>query len=124
MRDSLDILAHDRTDPSAAETLRYWAAAFDRLAARSPEASVALYSLGQPELLAAATREVVDLMNDWRLLAPDRDVLDLGCGIGRFLVALAPKVRSVLGLDLSARNGRGGPPPDASLANVRVASAK
>lgn len=103
VRGTIASLAHDRTEVGASQMLDYWGSAFDRLAAESPEASVALYSLGDPGLLEAATREVVDLMNDWRLLAPDRDVVDLGCGIGRFLVALAPKVRSVLGLDLSAR---------------------
>jgi len=36
------------------------AAFFDRAVAHSPEASVALYSLGDPAILAAATREIVD----------------------------------------------------------------
>src|SRR5882724_9637564 len=41
---------------------------FDRAVARSEEASVALYSLGDPELLAEGTREVFDLLDRWGLL--------------------------------------------------------
>ena len=83
-------------------TLAHWRAGFDRLAATSPEAGVALYALGDPDLLAAATAEVVDTLGVWGLLGCDRDALDFGCGMGRFAEALAPHLRSVLGLDLSA----------------------
>ncbi len=75
------------------------AAFFDRAVAHSPEASVALYSLGDPAILAAATREIVDWLDRGRLLGDD--VLDLGCGIGRMAEALAGRCRSVLGLDVS-----------------------
>jgi len=78
------------------------AAFFDRLVAHSPEASVALYSLGDPAILAAATAEIVDWLDREGLLGAERDVLDLGCGIGRVAAALAPRCRSVLGLDVSA----------------------
>jgi SAM-dependent methyltransferase len=78
------------------------AAFFDGAVAHSPEASVALYSLGDPEILAAATAEIVDWLSDQDLLGPDHDVLDLGCGVGRVASALAPRCRSVLGLDVSA----------------------
>lgn len=77
------------------------AAAFDRAVAVAPEASVAAYSLNDPETLAAATDEVVDWLAREALIGPDRDVLDLGCGIGRVSAALAPRCRSVLGLDPS-----------------------
>ena len=36
------------------------------------------------------------------LLDADADVVDVGCGIGRICAALAPRCRSVLGLDISA----------------------
>ena len=85
------------------------AAFFDRQAARTPEAGVALYSLGDPAILAAATAEIVAWLDAERLLGPrpgmtaeKPDVLDLGCGIGRMAAALAPRCRSVLGLDVSA----------------------
>lgn len=102
VRTTLANVAHDMraADPDA--VLRYWADAFDLLSAASPEASVALYALGSAELLAAATEEIVDLMQRLSLLDPAQDVLDLGCGIGRFLAPLALRSRRVLGLDLSA----------------------
>ena len=81
---------------------------FDRQAARTPEAGVALYSLGDPAILAAATAEIVDWLDAEGLLGPrpgmapeGPDVLDLGCGIGRMAAALAPRCRSILGLDVS-----------------------
>lgn len=75
---------------------------FDHAVAESPEASVAFYSLGDAATLAAATDELVEWLTAERLFAPGMDVLDLGCGIGRVAVALAPAARSVLGLDVSA----------------------
>jgi SAM-dependent methyltransferase len=80
--------------------------------------------LGSAELLAQATDEVVGLLERWQLIDLRRDVLDLGCGIGRFLVALAPKVRSVLGLDISPGMVSEARRRTANLANVRVAVAK
>lgn len=43
----------------------------------------------------------VDYLQDRGLLAPERDVADLGCGPGRFAAAFARRVRSVTGFDLS-----------------------
>jgi SAM-dependent methyltransferase len=78
------------------------AAFFDRAVAHSPEAGVALYSLGNPAILAAATAELVDWLEGANLLRPGADVLDLGSGFGRVAAALSPRCRSVLGLDVSA----------------------
>jgi SAM-dependent methyltransferase len=78
------------------------AALFDRAVAVSPEASVAMYSLGDPAILAAATDELAAWLDDEKLVGPEIDILDLGCGIGRVAAALAPRARSVLGLDVSA----------------------
>jgi SAM-dependent methyltransferase len=78
------------------------AAFFDRAVAHSPEAGVALYSLGDPAILAAATAEVADWLDGAGLLRPGADVLDLGCGFGRMAAALSPRCRSVLGMDVSA----------------------
>ncbi len=80
-----------------------WAAAFDRAAEISPEASVALYSLGNAALLAEATDELVACLAHWNLLAPDHRVLDLGCGIGRCLPGLAARSRFVIGTEVSPR---------------------
>ncbi len=78
-----------------------WAAVFDELARRSPAASVALYSLGDEGRLQTATDEVVAWLRAQRLLGPDRLVLEIGCGIGRFLRALSPEVEAMVGLDVS-----------------------
>ena len=74
---------------------------FDGLVAQSEEASVALYSLGNPQILAAATCEVVALLDRWRLLQPATRGVDLGCGIGRLASALAPRIARLDGIDLS-----------------------
>jgi SAM-dependent methyltransferase len=74
---------------------------FDWAASVDPEASVALYSLGDPLLLEEATLEVVAFLERAGVVAPGRDVLDIGCGIGRFERALADRVASVTGIDVS-----------------------
>ena len=74
---------------------------FDAAVALAPEAAVALYSLGSPEILERATAEIVARLREWRLLGAGIDVLDIGCGIGRIERALAPEVRSITGIDVS-----------------------
>lgn len=74
---------------------------FDASVAQSEESSVALYSLGSPELLAAATDEVIGVMDDWGVLRPDRDAMEIGCGIGRLMAPLSARLRSVTGTDVS-----------------------
>jgi len=74
---------------------------FDASVAQSEESSVALYSLGNPELLAAATDEVIGVLADWGVLGLHRDALEIGCGIGRLMVPLSSRVRSVVGTDVS-----------------------
>ena len=93
---------HDASGPTAADGVARIAAFFDRAVRHSPEASVALYSLGDPAILAAATEEIVGWLEAGGWLSPGADVLDIGCGIGRVAAALAPRCRSVLGLDVSA----------------------
>jgi SAM-dependent methyltransferase len=78
------------------------AALFDAWVKASEEASVALYSLGDPALLAVATAEVVQLFEAWELLGDDRLILQIGCGIGRFEAALAGRVQAAYGIDISA----------------------
>jgi len=38
---------------------------------------------------------------EWELLGPDRAILDIGCGIGRIERALAARVGTITGIDLS-----------------------
>ena len=101
VRTVLDDVRHDEAPGDANAAVRRWAAAFDRAACASPEGSVALYALGNPELLKAATEEVVVWLRDWGLIGRERDVLDLGCGIGRFGAALAGQVGGYVGIDIS-----------------------
>jgi SAM-dependent methyltransferase len=105
-RDGLDAVAATLAEAGAAhgpaDTVASIAALFDRAVARAPEASVAAYSLNDPAVLGAATEELVRWLDAEALIGPAADVLDLGCGIGRVAAALRPRVRSVLGLDVSA----------------------
>ena len=93
---------HHAHGATPAEGIARIAGFFDRAVAASPEASVALYSLGDPAILLAATTELVDWLEAQDILGPEVDVLDLGCGIGRIASALAGRCRSVLGVDVSS----------------------
>jgi SAM-dependent methyltransferase len=86
---------------SAEEAVQRLADNFDAAARASPEASVALYSLGDPRLLAAATDEIVSWMRQGGLLGKERTILDIGCGIGRLEYALHAEVRHIVGTDIS-----------------------
>src|SRR4051794_37702944 len=92
---------HGGTAASPNEGIARWASLFDRMAQASPEGGVALYALGNPELLDAATGEVVERLRAHNLLGPEKSLLEIGCGIGRFVAALSPEVRHVTGLDIS-----------------------
>jgi SAM-dependent methyltransferase len=84
-----------------ARAVRDWAVKFDGAAAVSPEAGVALYSLGSPDELAAATDEIIARLRCWQLLASDRRILDLGCGIGRLAPGLTAECALVVGAEIS-----------------------
>lgn len=97
IRHVLDLVAHDdREDPDRL------ARRFDAAARVAPEAGVALYALGDSDLLAAATSEVVSRLKDWNLVARDRVILDIGCGIGRLAAPLAAEGGRVIGVDVSS----------------------
>jgi len=110
---------HDASGATPAAGLARIAAFFDHAVRHSPEASVALYSLGDPAILAAATAEIVEWLAAQGLLRPGLDVLDLGCGIGRVAAVLAPRCRSVLGLDVSMGMVAEARRRHAGLANAR-----
>lgn len=113
---------HDAEAATPEAAVALWQGVFDRLAETAPEAGVALYGLGSPDLLAAATAEVVEHLRGQALVGPRTRVLEIGCGSGRFVAALAPLAAHVTGLDVSpgmieaARQRCGG------LANVRLAA--
>jgi SAM-dependent methyltransferase len=93
---------------------------FDWSVQQSEEASVALYSLGNPQLLELATAEIVTQLKAWGAVTHDTDLLDIGCGIGRLLVALAPEVRSATGIDVSAEMVKAARRRCAGFSNVNV----
>lgn len=74
---------------------------FDDLVQQSEEASVALYSLGDPALLRQASEEVVSALDAWETIHPDAVVLDIGCGIGRLEQLLSSRVAQIYGIDVS-----------------------
>jgi SAM-dependent methyltransferase len=87
---------------SVEEGIAFCERLFDWSVQQSEEASVALYSLGNPRLLEQATAEIVAQLKGWGAVTKDTTLLDIGCGIGRLLVALAPEIRSATGIDVSA----------------------
>jgi SAM-dependent methyltransferase len=94
------ILKHERRSTGADEIARC-ARLFDQALRESPEASVALYSLGSPARLEAATAEVVALLERLGVLGPQRRILEIGCGIGRFQQALAGRGAALTGIDIA-----------------------
>ena len=52
-------------------------------------------------LLEAATAEVVALLERLGVLGPERWILEIGCGIGRFQQALAGRAAALTGIDIA-----------------------
>jgi SAM-dependent methyltransferase len=98
----MSALLNHNPDLNPADAVQRWAAAFDAAVAAHPEASVALYTLGDPCLLDAASREIAAALKEWGLTGEGRRVLDLGCGIGRMLPALSRSCALAVGVDVSA----------------------
>jgi SAM-dependent methyltransferase len=118
----LAMLARERAaaGEEAADEVERCRDLFDRLVGDSAEASVALYSLGDPGLLDAATREVAVLLESLAVLGPERHVLEIGCGIGRFEQALAGRVAAITGIDIAPRMIETARQRCAGLPNVRL----
>ncbi len=105
---------------SVEEGIAFCRRLFDWSVRQSPEASVALYSLGNPALLAAATEEIVAWLRRHDVLGQERDALEIGCGIGRFEQALSPAMRTVTGIDVSPAMVREAQRRCGKLTNVTV----
>ncbi len=108
------MLTRARIDHAGAQQPQEIARMFNRAVADAPDASVAAYTLNDPEVAARATAEIVRWLVAQGLAAGP--VLDLGCGTGRIAAALLPYAGQVLGLDVShgmvaeARRRYGGDP--------------
>lgn len=116
LRAVLDAADHDRGGGDPAR----WGEVFDRIAGVAPDAGAAVYALLRPETLAAATASIVARFDAWGLLAPGARVADLGCGAGRMLAALAPRVAEITGIDVSPGMVRAAGARTAKCANVRL----
>ena len=81
---------------------------------------MALYSLGNPRLLDLATAEIVAQLKAWGAVTHDTTLLDIGCGIGRLLVALAPEIRTATGIDVSGEMVKAARRRCAPYPNVKV----
>ena len=106
--------------PTVEEGIAFCEKLFDWSVQQSEEASVALYSLGNPQLLERATREVIAQLELWNVISEKRVVLDIGCGIGRVAAELAPRVKEVHGIDVSGRMIEAALRRTAALSNVRL----
>lgn len=106
----------DDLRPDLAEYRRF----FDRAAAANGLAGVALHSLGDEGLLSEATHELVDHLRRLGVGLPGQRLLDLGCGIGRLEAALAPRVATITGIDLSPEMIRIARQRCAAFDNVRL----
>jgi cyclopropane fatty-acyl-phospholipid synthase-like methyltransferase len=119
-----EMLRADVDSPQQARTVEEGIAFCERLfdwsVQQSEEASVALYSLGSPQLLERATKEIIAQLELWKVISADRTVLDIGCGIGRLAVELAPRVKEVYGIDVSGRMIETALRRCAALSNVRL----
>jgi SAM-dependent methyltransferase len=123
---ALRILEQERAGAGAGspeEELERCRHLFDRFVRASAAASVALYSLGNPNLLEKATAEVVELLERSGVLGPERHVLEIGCGIGRFEQALAGRVAAITGIDIAPGMIATARERCAGLSNVRLLEA-
>ena len=77
-------------------------------------------SLGNAEILQAATDEIVKLFESWGLVHPKQNALDLGCGTGRMEKALAPKLATIVGIDVSPQMVAAAVRECVSLPNVKL----
>lgn len=76
---------------------------FEHALPSSDEASVALYSIGDAQILEQATSELVELLDHWDLLGASRRTLEIGCGTGRMQQALSARVGLAGGVDVAPR---------------------
>ena len=96
--------AEPMTDSMTTEARIAWMRdSFDAWVQSDPTLSVALYTFGNPRLIHKATQEVIEVLGEWGALGPEVDALQIGCGTGRVEALLSRRVRSAVGIDISAK---------------------
>jgi ubiquinone/menaquinone biosynthesis C-methylase UbiE len=104
LRHTVAAVRHERgSGETDAAVVTRLASGFDQAAAISEVASVQLASLGDEARLSAATDEIAAWLKARHFTGAGRDVLDIGCGIGRFESALSNSFRRMVGIDISSR---------------------
>src|SRR5258706_8109377 len=88
--------------PRTAGPIEYWTRFFDLAAAQAADSATALYALGRADILDAATREVMRRLREWKGLARASNILEIGCGTGRFVAPLAMAGYLTIGIDTSS----------------------
>jgi ubiquinone/menaquinone biosynthesis C-methylase UbiE len=78
-------------------------ATFDTWVEEDAALSVAAYTFGNPDLIRQTTQEIIDVLDEWGLLGPEVDALQIGCGTGRIEALLGSRVRLAWGIDISAK---------------------
>ena len=91
---------------------------FDRWVEEDAGFSVALYTFGNPRLVHKTAEEVVDVLDEWGVLGPAVDALQIGCGAGRIEALLSRRVRSAWGIDISSKMIRAAREQTSGLDNV------
>src|SRR5258708_34688100 len=87
--------------PRTAGPIEYWTRFFDLAAAQAADSATALYALGRADILDPATREVMRRLREWKALARASNILEIGCGTGRFVAPLAMAGYLTIGIDTS-----------------------
>lgn len=95
---------------------------WDRRARENAPYYVCTTAAGSPESFAASgKRDLEDRVVDGLDVSPRWRVLEIGCGMGRLLRPLSPRVEHVVGVDLSEEMLRRAREHCASLSNVELA---
>jgi SAM-dependent methyltransferase len=95
------IVSVQHSGPRTAGPIEYWTRFFDLAAAQAADSATALYALGRADILDAATGEVLRRLREWKVLARASNILEIGCGTGRFVAPLAMAGYLTIGVDTS-----------------------